>query len=142
MPGIAFPAVRCERQTPPGSLLAVIMRETPWFLDHDDRVLALRAILTVCDYRACSVVTGEVKPERMMCDFKAYATRALRPAHPEWKRKRFWTEHGSTRYLWDENSLRAAVTYVLHGQGEPMACYPEEAASLVTGFGSRADDRR
>jgi len=59
----------------------------------------------------------------MLSDFKAYATRALRHELPEIQRRRYWAQHGSTRYLWNEVSLRAAIDYVLHGQGEAMVCY-------------------
>lgn len=72
-----------------------------------------------------AVVGGEVKPERMLSDFKAYATRALRSLAPSQARSRYWATHGSTRYLWNETSLNAAIDYVLNGQGTRMACHPE-----------------
>jgi hypothetical protein len=72
------------------------------------------------------VVSGEATPERMLSDFKAYATRALRRTLPESERRRYWTDHGSTRYLWNAGSLKAAIEYVLNGQGERMACYPKQ----------------
>ena len=40
------------------------------------------------------------------------------------QRERFWTDHGSTRYLWNEMSLKAAVEYVLKGQGSKMERFP------------------
>jgi hypothetical protein len=70
-----------------------------------------------------AVIGGEIKPEKMISDFKAYATRALRAdAGPV--RRRYWTDHGSARYLWNETSLKAAVDYVLNAQGPKMECYP------------------
>jgi len=72
-------------------------------------------------------VGGEVKPERMLTDFKAYATRAFRTGG--FARRRYWANHGSTRYLWNQTSVSAAIDYVLDGQGVKMECYPtsEEA---------------
>jgi hypothetical protein len=54
--------------------------------------------------------------------FKSYATRAFR-AKASYQRDRFWADHGSTRYLWNEMSLKAAVEYVLDGQGRRMECF-------------------
>ena len=73
-----------------------------------------------------AVIGGEGKPERMLCDFKAYATRALR-SKAGTRRRRYWADHGSTRYLWNEASVKAAIDYVLNGQGVKMACYPADA---------------
>jgi hypothetical protein len=58
----------------------------------------------------------------MLSHFKAYATRAFRSASDGAKRRRYWADHGSTRYLWNETSRRAAVDYV-PGQGVRMASY-------------------
>ncbi len=34
--------------------------------------------------------------------------------------------HGSTKYLWDRKSLLAAMSYVIHEQGEPMEYWYNE----------------
>lgn len=70
-----------------------------------------------------AVIAGDTAPERMLTDFKAYATRALRRELPEIRRGRYWARHGSTRYLWNHVSLRAAIDYVLNSQGAAMARY-------------------
>ena len=111
----------------------------PCVLDPELRLLTLRAILTVCAHRKWTahavhvrtnhvhtVISGPVKPERMLSDFKAYATRAFRSTDREVPLRRYWAKHGSTRYLWQEASLNAAVEYVLNGKGAKMACYPVE----------------
>ena len=41
-------------------------------------------------------------------------------------RRRYWAHNGSTRYLWNQKNLNAAIDYVLNGQGMKMACYPAE----------------
>jgi hypothetical protein len=68
----------------------------------------------------------------MLSDLKAYATRALRSEAIEIPRRRYWAEHGSTRYLWNEKSLEAATRYVLDGQGIRMACYPERSETNMS----------
>ena len=76
-----------------------------------------------------AVLGGDAKPERMLTDLKAYASRKLNELGldpPETKR---WARHGSTRYLWDERSLAAAIRYVIDDQGEPMAMYLESRAA-------------
>ncbi len=62
------------------------------------------------------VVGGEETPERMMGAFKAWSTRALRNAQLIGDDVRTWSRHGSTRYLWNEQQIHGATTYVLFGQ--------------------------
>ena len=59
-----------------------------------------------------------------MNDIKAYATRALRAVCAS--RQRFWTQHGSTRYVRGEENISAAIDYVINRQGEPMGIYAKE----------------
>jgi REP element-mobilizing transposase RayT len=112
------------------------LNEIPWILEPTARQVTLEAVRSVCSHRQWNahaihirtthvhaVITGDTAPERMLSDFKAYATRALRGALPEMQRRRYWANHGSTRYLWNEVSFRAAINYVLNGQGERMPCY-------------------
>lgn len=114
----------------------VHLNESPWMLHPEAQHLTLKALRSVCAHRQWiahaihirtthvhAVVAGETAPERMLSDFKAYATRALRRDLPGIQRHRYWAHHGSTRYLWKQVSLRAAIDYVLNGQGERMACY-------------------
>ena len=112
------------------------MREAPYLLDPDRRAIVLRTILEVaahrhwtvwvCHVRATHVhviVTAEVKPEKVMADFKAYASRRLKEQLNEPADCKRWTQHGSTRYLWNEEQVAEKIDYVLNGQGEPMDCY-------------------
>jgi REP element-mobilizing transposase RayT len=66
------------------------------------------------------VVTAEARPEKLLTDLKAYASRCLNQIEPNCKR---WARHGSTRWLWTRESVTQAVKYVLEGQGEPMAIF-------------------
>lgn len=66
------------------------------------------------------VVSAPVQPERVMNAFKSWATRRLREAGLASETARLWTRHGSTRYLWKEEDIAAAVQYVLEGQGPDL----------------------
>ena len=59
----------------------------------------------------------------MMRDFKAWSSRRLREAFHESAERNRWTEHGSTRYLWTDDTLREKIAYVLDEQGERMAWF-------------------
>ena len=69
------------------------------------------------------IVTAADTPEKVMADLKAWASRQLREAFAESADRDRWTQHGSTRWVDTEDSLAAAITYVIEEQGEPMACY-------------------
>ena len=58
-----------------------------------------------------------------MSDMKARASRDLTlDGFDNVDRKR-WTRHGSTKHLFHEDQLHAAIRYTLHAQGKPMATY-------------------
>ena len=107
-------------------------------LQADERTRVLEAMREVCLFRGWialaiqvrsnhvhAVVHGRAAPEKMMNDFKSYATRTLNRRSRS-KRRRNWAEHGSTKYLWEPDDVEASVQYVLYMQGKPMAVfYPE-----------------
>ena len=62
-----------------------------------------------------------VSPEKVMNDFKSWATRRLREQKLVPPGVPIWADHGSTRYLNDTESVHAACHYVTHGQNEPAA---------------------
>jgi REP element-mobilizing transposase RayT len=123
------------------------MTQPAYVLDEPRRRVVLDAIREVCNHRGWTlhavhvralhvhvVVTGEATPERMMNDFKAYASRALNRAGLDDSTRKRWTRHGSTRYINDPHYLHAAVGYVLYKQGAPMQRWPDEP--LPDGRGS------
>lgn len=111
-----------------------LMKHPPVELNAEQRFVVDATIQEVCAHRnwpldalnvrtthVHAVVSAASAPERVMNDFKAYATRRLRESsvlaadvHP-------WSYHGSTRYLNTENSVVEAVDYVLRRQGPPLA---------------------
>ena len=69
------------------------------------------------------VVEGESPPEKIMNDFKAYASRALSRLDGNAPPRKQWARHGSTRWLWKDQDVREAIRYVIEEQGEPMAVF-------------------
>lgn len=57
-----------------------------------------------------------------MTTMKAYASRALNQHALDGPGRR-WARHGSTRYLWTADAVRAAIQYIVHEQGESMAVF-------------------
>ena len=107
------------------------LKESPFEMNEAGRKLVLAAILEVCRYRhwharavhvrtshVHAVVTSAASPERIMNDFKAYASRALNRAGIG--RQRYWASHGSTIYLWTHDQVVDKVSYVRDQQGERM----------------------
>jgi hypothetical protein len=112
------------------------MREPPYLLGPNRRDVVLQTIQEVARYRrwrilACrvktthvhTVVTAACEPEKVMADFKAYASRRLKERLLEPGDCKRWTQHGSTLYLWTEQEVAAKIEYVLNGQGALMALY-------------------
>lgn len=117
------------------------MDQAPYFLDARRRDAVLRALQEVCGYRSWgllaahvrtnhvhAVVRADADPERVMTDFKRYASRLLSELGIDPPLRKRWARHGSTRWLKTEDSVRAAVTYVLHEQGEAMAVFGRTAS--------------
>ena len=117
----------------------VSMKQPQYHLDEPHRKLVLEAVKGVCSYREWElivmhvrsthvhvIVSADDKPERVMKDFKIYASRALNKAGFDTKDRKRWARHGSTKYLWKEKELESVIDYVLHEQGKPMEVYVRE----------------
>ncbi len=105
-------------------------------LDATCRRHVEEAIREVCEFRgvglaainvrtnhAHSVVRSSKPPEPLMNSFKAYATRRLREHGIVEPTQRVWARHGSTRYLWTEEHVAAAIEYVVNGQGGELPMF-------------------
>jgi len=112
------------------------LRQAPYMLDQARRDVVLRTVCEVCTHRSWKlhavhvrpthvhvVVAASAAPEKVMADLKAWSSRRLREACGEESDRDRWTQHGSTRYLNDEESVEAAVRYVVDEQGDPMSVY-------------------
>ena len=61
------------------------------------------------------VSAADRPPKRIRADLKSWATRCLKQQFDA-KRENWWAERGSIRFLYDEESLEAAIMYVTEGQ--------------------------
>jgi REP element-mobilizing transposase RayT len=115
------------------------MPDEPYMLDETRRNVVLESVREVCRFRGWTlhaahirtnhvhvVAEADAKPE-MVVAMKAYSSRALnRRAWDDFGHRR-WARHGSTRYLWTRESIRAAIRYVVDDQGPAMAVYEDPA---------------
>jgi REP element-mobilizing transposase RayT len=115
------------------------MTQEPYALDHDRREVVLEAVREVALHRGWNllaahvrtthvhiVVQADVPPERVMNDFKAYASRRLDRLGYDPSGQRRWARHGSTRWLWKYQDVVDTLRYVVEAQGEPMALFVAE----------------
>jgi REP element-mobilizing transposase RayT len=109
----------------------------PVVLDEAQRTAIQAAIIEVCNHRQWTLLALHVRtthvhavtvasatPEKVLNDFKAYATRRLRRDGLVASDLRVWSRHGSTRYLWKEPQVSAAVDYAVNRQGEVLKPLP------------------
>jgi len=113
-----------------------LMHQPPYSMGGPRREVVLAALQERCAQRQWTllaahvrsthvhlIVEADLRPERIMNELKAYASRCLnRQRLDETKRKR-WARHGSTRWLWNRENESAAIHYVVDEQGEPMAVF-------------------
>lgn len=129
--GTPFVAPDAERE----KRASARMTEPPYVLHEATRTIVRDAIVGLCHEKnwmllALHVRTNHVhvvvgadrEPGRLMSELKARASRELNRSGTDVHDKR-WTRHGSTRHLFDDVSVVAAVTYVLDEQGMPMAVF-------------------
>jgi REP element-mobilizing transposase RayT len=127
---------RLEPDPPRAAAERQRMKEAQYWLDRDSRAAVLKALREVCSHRTWSllaahvrtnhvhvVVEAEVQPEKIMNDFKSYASRSLNRLGGDGSVPRRWARHGSTRWLWKDQDVREAIRYVVEEQGEPMAVF-------------------
>jgi hypothetical protein len=113
---------------------AVSMGETAYSLTALTCPVVLEALSEVCQHRGWELLAAHVRtqhvhavikaaeaPERVLTQIKAYSSRALQGIPGERDRQRRWSRGGSKRYLWRPEDVDAAVHYVVHEQGTPMA---------------------
>lgn len=110
-----------------------LMSQDVFLLDAGMAPVVQRAVDGVCKHRGWSlhainvrtnhvhaIVRADLPPERVMNDFKAYATRGLREAGLIGADRRVWARHGSTRWIDTDRSFELAKEDVVNGQGEPL----------------------
>jgi hypothetical protein len=114
------------------------LSEPAFALDGSRRAVVLTAIEEVCIHRGWRLEAAHVRsrhihtvvsacalPEAVLNAFKAWSSRKLKSAGFDCARKKRWTRHGGMDYLWTEESVEAAIDYVLNRQGAPLSVYPK-----------------
>ncbi len=103
--------------------------QQPVVLTVAQRSVVERTVREVCEHKGWRVwavncrsnhvhvvvSAGDKSPEQVMNTLKSWCSRRLSECTTA-DGKKWWTRHGSTRYLNDESSLEAAVEYVVNGQ--------------------------
>ncbi|MFA5252689.1 MAG: transposase [Phycisphaerae bacterium] len=122
------------------------LKHPPIKLNALHRNIVLQAVLEVCEFRGWLahavhvrsnhihiVVSGREKPEKMMRDFKIYATRAIKKDGDKIPAEKYWTRHGSTKYIWTKKKLCSSIEYVKNGQGKIMSLGNSRAPNVNEG---------
>ena len=113
-----------------------LMDQPPYDLDRSRREAVLAALRERCLERHWNllaahvrtshvhlIVGAEVRPERVMNDLKAYASRCLNRLGLDSSTRKRWARHGSTRWLWTQEDISSAIQYVVEQQGDPMEMF-------------------
>ncbi len=112
-----FPPMRFEAGHRRAIELAI--REVAAFRGWDLKALNVRTT------HIHAVVDAGVRPERVMNDFKVWATKRMRASGVAAPDRTIWSRHGSTIWLWTARDLEAACAYVLGAQGDDLPGKPE-----------------
>jgi REP element-mobilizing transposase RayT len=94
----------------------------------------LEAIKEVCLFRQWRLLAAHIRsthahavlnpgaapPEKVVADFKAYASRKLNALHGSRER---WARGGNAARLSSDSAVSAAIHYVADRQGAPMAVF-------------------
>jgi hypothetical protein len=113
-----------------------VMPQERYQLDVPRARIVLDAICEACQYRGWHLIAVHVRtthvhvvaanlrdPDRAISDLKSYSSRALSQYGYETADRKRWARGGSTRELPTTEAVRAAIQYVVKGQGDPMAVF-------------------
>ena len=111
----------------------------PYLLDEPRRSFVLAAIQKHCEFRGWNLLAAHVRsnhvhvilesktpPEKILNEFKSYASRELNHRKLDGPDRKRWAKHGSTRWLWKDETCLQAIKYVVEEQGDPMALFVAE----------------
>jgi REP element-mobilizing transposase RayT len=126
-----FGTIKREPNVPLNDKMRSALGARPVILNGEQRAVVESAFVEVCEVRgyaprainvrsnhAHAVIAGQVKPEKIVNELKAYATRNLRQRGLAPFGDKVWTRGASTRYLWKPAHLAGAIDYVLYSQGD------------------------
>jgi REP element-mobilizing transposase RayT len=106
------------------------MVQQAYLLDSVRRQIVLKSLYEVSCHRGWTllaahvrtnhihvVITGNCKPEKILVTMKAYSSRALNKCEIDDPDRSRWARHGSTRYLWTQDAVRAAIRRARRADG-------------------------
>ena len=111
-----------------------LLGSPPFKFDAAIREAIEASFAETCEYRGWTLIAihcrtnhvhtvlaaPEADTSEVLHRLKSRSTRALRAAGIVGVSQPVWSRHGSTRYLWDEDDVAAAVYYTLHFQGADL----------------------
>ena len=103
------------------------MKGLPRLFSETERQIVETTVREVCEIRRwlipavncrtnhvhAVISAPDLSPERVLNQLKSWCSRRLNEALRNENTERWWTRHGSTRYLWKQEDVEAAVEYVL-----------------------------
>ena len=120
-PGVHQPNPEVE------AVMRARMSDTPVLLSDEQRAVVETTIrehvamrgwelhaLNVRSNHVHVVVSAAIHPDQVMEQFKAWCSRRL--SERLGRKRKWWTEHGSTKWINDEEYLENAIGYVLERQ--------------------------
>ncbi|MDP1574751.1 MAG: transposase [Coxiellaceae bacterium] len=121
------------------------MRYDAFLLNHERREVVLKAIIEACKYYDWPLLATHVRsnhvhivlrsgqtPEWVMQKIKSNASRHLNIALPKAAQQKYWTRHGSTRYIRNDRGVFPVMQYIIEEQGEKMSCFYEAWFDEIT----------
>jgi REP element-mobilizing transposase RayT len=113
-----------------------LMDQVPYEMDEPRREAVLAATISRCrqvDWHLLAVhvrsnhvhlvVEARDPPEFVMTQLKSAASRRLNILGLDDPTRKRWARHGSTRRLFNDESVQRAIAYLIEGQGQPMAIF-------------------
>jgi REP element-mobilizing transposase RayT len=115
------------------------LKNPPYFMDEPRRKEVMHSIKEVCSHRGWVLLAAHVRtshlhavveaidpPEKVMNDFKSYASRRLNNKRFDSCERKRWSRHGSTTYKWTTEEVVTAIDYVVNGQGDKLEVFEKE----------------
>ncbi len=126
-------SARSKLKGPPvfltGAQATVLLRQFQETAAHRGWKLLAVAIMAN-HFHIVVAVADDPDPRKMLVDFKAYGTRALKREFELPRSGKWWTTGGSKRKLPDARAVESAVHYVLFKQPNPLAVWSPESGIL------------
>lgn len=105
------------------------MKESACLLDMQQQNIVESQIVETCRYRQWElhalncrsnhvhvvVSSSAASPKKIRADIKSWCTRRLKQSSTT-QRTKWWAERGSTRWIWNEESLATVIEYVTQAQ--------------------------